>query len=198
MKINISGYITPNTSYGIATLNLIKAYIDIGHTCAIFPNSDLSRTDFGEYTTYVRDCILAGEDFSPNDISLRIAHQFDMATGIGFGPRVGYTFFEVDKLTKLESTNLNSLDLVLVPSEWAKQVCIDSGVNTYISECPAGYNPNIFKPVEYIPKECVFLSVGKWEVRKQQDAIVEAFYNAFSNNDNATLIMSMDNPFMDL
>ena len=198
MSMNISGYITPNTSYGIVTLNLIKAFVDLGHSCSIFPTGDLNRINFGEYSSYVRDCILASEEFSPNDISFRVAHQFDMATGIGFGPRVGYTFFEVDRLTKLEVNHLNSLDLVLVPSEWAKQVCIESGVAAHVSVCPAGFDPKIFKPVHYMPKECVFLSVGKWEVRKQQDAIVEAFYSAFTKHDNVKLIMSMDNPFMDI
>jgi glycosyltransferase involved in cell wall biosynthesis len=49
-----------------------------------------------------------------------------------------------------------------------------------------------------MPSECVFLSIGKWEHRKQQDQIVDAFYNAFNTNDSVKLIMSMDNPFMDL
>jgi len=198
MNLNLSGYITPNTSYGIVTLNLLKSFVDIGHSWSVFPSSDISRLDFGEFTSYVRDSLASNEDFSPNDISFRVAHQFDMATGIGSGPRVGYTFFEMDRLTKLEVTHLNSLDLVLVPSEWAKQVCIDSGVASFVSVCPAGYNPEVFSPVEYMPSECVFLSIGKWEHRKQQDQIVDAFYNAFNKNDNVKLIMSMDNPFMDL
>lgn len=197
MNMNISGYITPHTSYGIATLNFLRAFVDLGHSCSLFSTGDLSKIQFGEFTTYVRDTLLNSENFSPNDISLRFAHQFDMATGIGFGPRVGYTFFEMDQLTKLEVNHLNSLDLVLVPSEWAKEVCIKSGVESYISVCPAGYDPNIFRPIDYMPKECVFLSVGKWEKRKQQDQIVEAFSKAFSPKDNVKLILSMDNPFFD-
>jgi glycosyltransferase involved in cell wall biosynthesis len=198
MNLNISGYITPNTSYGIVTLNLLKAFVDIGHSCSVFPSSDISRLDFGEFTSYVRDSVASNEDFSPSDISFRVAHQFDMANGIGHGPRVGYTFFEMDRLTKLEVAHLNSLDLLLVPSEWAKEVCINSGVSAYISVCPAGYNPNIFYPIEYMPTECTFISVGKWEHRKQQDQIVDSFSKAFAKNDNVKLIMSMDNPFMDL
>lgn len=198
MNLNISGYITPNTSYGIVTLNLLKSFVESGHSCSVFPSSDINRLDFGEYTSYVRDSLSSAETFSPNDISFRVAHQFDMANGIGFGLRVGYTFFEMDRLTKLEVAHLNSLDLVLVPSEWAKEVCVNSGVVSLISVCPAGYNPEIFFPVEYMPTECVFLSVGKWEHRKQQDQIVNAFSRAFVKSDEVKLIMSMDNPFIDL
>jgi glycosyltransferase involved in cell wall biosynthesis len=49
-----------------------------------------------------------------------------------------------------------------------------------------------------MPSECSFLSIGKWEYRKQQDQIVEAFSKAFTKSDNVKLYISMDNPFIDI
>lgn len=195
MKINLTGYITPNTSYGLVTLNFLKGLTDLKHEVSIFDNVGQGDSSFGEFIPYVRDSSLLSQNFDPNASSLRIAHQFDMATSIGSGRRIGYTFFEVNKLTSLETHHLRSLDDLIVPSKWAAEVCASMGLPTPLV-CPAGYDDQIFHPVEYLSPSCVFLSVGKWEVRKQQDMIVHAFNRAFEKDDNVSLWMSCDNRFI--
>jgi glycosyltransferase involved in cell wall biosynthesis len=191
MRLNLSGYITTGTSYGLVTLNFLRSLTDLGINVA---THGVSQEDYKEFTPYVRNSALKAKDFDFRAPSLRIAHQFDMATGIGQGIRFGYTFFEVNNLTDLEYNHLKSLDQPIVPSKWASDICFDSGLSPEV--CPPGYNEDVFKPMDYIPQKCIFLSVGKWEVRKQQDQIVRAFGKAFGNNDNVALWMSCDNRFI--
>jgi glycosyltransferase involved in cell wall biosynthesis len=192
MRVNLSGYITATTSYGLVTLNFLKSLSDAGIEVDL--HGPVQQENFGVFGPYVRKTHEQSQLFDSNAISLRIAHQFDMAPSIGSGPRAGYTFFEMNRLTPLEVHHLASLDALIVPTQWAKTVCSDSGIESVV--CPPGYDHTIFSPVDYMPPQCVFLSVGKWETRKQQDQIVKAFYKAFSPKDNVNLWMSCDNKFM--
>ena len=193
MNLNLLGYITNSTSYGLVALNFLKGLTDLGINVAT--HGLLSNEDYGTYNAYVRNSSLASKLFDINAPCLCIHHQFDMATSVGSGRRIGYTFFEVNKLTTLEVHHLRSLDDLIVPSKWASEVCSSVGLPTPLV-CPAGYDDQIFKPIEYRPSSCVFLSVGKWEVRKQQDMIVHAFNRAFEDSDNVSLWMSCDNRFI--
>lgn len=194
MKINLTGYITPKTSYGLVTLNLLEGLTNLGNEVSIFDNIG-DGSQFGSYASYVRNSSLLSHNFDPNAPSLKIAHQFDMATSVGSGRRIGYTFFEVNKLTPLEVHHLRSLDNLIIPTQWAADICTSMGLPIPLV-CPAGYNDQIFKPIEWHPPSCVFLSIGKWEVRKQQDMIVNAFNKAFNKSDNVSLWMSCDNQFI--
>lgn len=194
MKINLTGYITLATSYGLVTLNFLKGLTDLKHEVSIFENIG-DGSAFGPFQPYVRDSSLLAKSFDADAPCLSIRHQFDMAPSIGRGPRIGYTFFEVNKLTKLELHHLRSLDQLIVPSKWAADVCMNSGLSLP-EVCPAGYDDSVFTPVDYMPKSCIFLSIGKWEVRKQQDQIVMAFNKAFGPKDNVKLWMSCNNRFI--
>jgi glycosyltransferase involved in cell wall biosynthesis len=182
MHLNITGYITDKTSYGLVTLNLINELGKI-NTIHLYDQNAI------KFEYIPKTPIL-----DKNTPSLRIAHQFDMAQRIGRGPAIGYTFSELNRLTEKEKIHLNSLDLVVVPTAWQQSVYASSGINSVVAH--AGYDPSIFKPLDYKHPKCVFLSVGKWEVRKQQTQIVEAFKKAFGQKDNVELWLSCSNRFM--
>lgn len=193
MNLNLLGYITPSTSYGLVALNLIKNLMDLEVNVAT--HGVHHNEDYGTYDTYVRKSALSAKLFNARAPCLSIRHQFDMATGIGFGARFGYTFFEVNNLTDLERNHLKSLDELIVPSKWAAEICVNSNILSP-KVCPPGYNEQVFRSIDYMPNKCIFLSVGKWEVRKQQDQIVNAFSKAFKASDNVALWMSCDNKFI--
>lgn len=193
MKINLNGPVTDKTSYGLVLLNLFLNLDIPKEDIFVHPVGQAGQLHKSFESIYDRLHKL----FPCDAPSLRVYHQFDMASSIGRGPRCGMVFSEMDRLTPYERHNLNSLDLVIVPSEWAKSVYCDSGVTVPIKVAELGYDPTIFRPVQAHKDTCVFLSVGKWEVRKQQDQIVEAFNKAFCNYDNVQLWMSYDNMFMD-
>ena len=193
MEINLNGPVTDKTSYGLVLLNLFLNLEIPAESIFVHPVGQVSQVHKSFESIYSR----LNQLFPYDAPSLRVYHQFDMASSIGRGPRCGMVFSEMDRLTKFECHHLNSLDLVIVPSEWAKSVYSDSGVTTQIRVAELGYDPTIFKPVQAHKDTCVFLSVGKWEVRKQQDQIVEAFNKAFCQYDNVQLWMAYDNMFMD-
>lgn len=193
--MNVYGYVTDKTSYGLVTCNVVKALND--PCVSLFPNGSASNT-LGHFEPYIGRALRQSYNFNYYDSCLSISHQFSMGPSIGKGPRIGYTFFEMDRLTPVELHNLNSLDGLLVASEWAKNICLNSGVKCLVGVAPLGYDPDIFTCENYIPKKCVFLSIGKWEVRKQQDNIVGAFNRAFTNSDNVELWLMMANPFLSI
>jgi glycosyltransferase involved in cell wall biosynthesis len=193
MEINLTGYITNQTSYGLVTLNLLK---EMDRYCSAINLHSSPQGDCGEFNALVRKKNDIAPMFDICAPSLRIAHQFDMAIGIGLGKRYGYTFSELNRLTPIEKNHLNSLETVIVPTGWQAEVYRQNGVDSRIEVCNAGYNDDIFTPCKYMPPKCVFLSIGKWEVRKQQDQIVTAFHKAFSEQDNVELWLSCDNKFI--
>jgi glycosyltransferase involved in cell wall biosynthesis len=186
----IQGFITPSTSYGLVTLGLIQELQLMGEKVTIHPYNQNP-----EINGFV---IQPNEKFYDyNAPCLMIDHQYRMQSSLGKGKRVGYTFFEMDSLTEFEVHQLNSLHALVVASFWAKEVAKKSGVEIPIHVVPLAFNPDIFKPENTTRKDkCVFLSIGKWEVRKDQDGIVEAFSKAFTN-EPVELCLSMDNPFLD-
>jgi glycosyltransferase involved in cell wall biosynthesis len=134
--------------------------------------------------------------------SFRLWHQHDMAEGVGHGLRVGYTFFELDRLTSQEVHHLNSLDVLFVPSRWATNVVRDSGVRRPRLGilCPGvdttTFGPHVAPaPVRSAnPESTIFLNVGKWSLNKGHDALREAFDIAFSPEDDVLLVMACFNP----
>lgn len=194
MNFNLMGYVTPNTSYGLVTLNILNRI----NNCALFP---ISQIDGVINETHYKNSVISGlknaEKFLGDIPSLRIDHQFNMALSVGRGPRIGMTFFEMDKFTEIEKNSLNSLDTLIVPTQWAKSICEQELCLNNIHVAQLGHDPSIFSPVNFKNKQkCIFLSMGKWEVRKQQDNIVDAFNKAFGVNDNVELWISCYNRFL--
>ena len=198
-KINLTGYINATTSYGLVTLNLIKAADELGWH--ISTHGEMAGKCPREFAQSLEKSISNQHSFDYNAPSFRLAHQFDMAPSIGRGKRVGFTYFEMDTLTRLEQHHLNSLDHLFVPTEWAKQVCINSSVNVPITVVGSGYNDAVFKDQPFLNKEystnsvnrntCIFVSLGKWGVRKQHDKIVEACNLAFQDKSSNEVVLWM-------
>jgi glycosyltransferase involved in cell wall biosynthesis len=175
------------TSYGIVFSNILKELQKMGEIY-VFPIGNIAR-DTMPFTI---------GRLAPNlDLPcLKVWHQFGMNESVSSGFKAGYTFFEMDELTKWELNSLNCLDHLICPTAWQAEVCHNSGYSGDISVIPPGFDPEIFKPIQYFPKKCVFLSIGKWEVRKQQDVIVAAFSKAFPKNEEVSLWMSCENRFL--
>lgn len=183
---NLIAPCTLRTSYGLVAMNLATRL-----DCRIFPINNL---DAGLPTKVVESAM----DQSEVDLSLptvKIYHQFDLAM-MGKKKRIGYTFFELDTLSNLEIANINSCDELWVASKWAKTVCENNKINIPIYVVPLGVDLNTFNYTgQYTSGVYTFLSCGKWEIRKSQDEIVQAFNTAFEPADNVKLLISMHNPF---
>ena len=186
-KFNFNAPITDKTSYGLVAIN-IAARLD----CDILPIGQPS----GNIPKSVIEKLNNTEEFDLNRPSVRLFHQFDLQT-IGNNKQIGYTIFELDTFNRVEKAHLKSVDEIWVCSNWAKEVIKNNGINSPVKVVPLGVDPTIFYPVEFQSEDYVFLSAGKWEIRKSQNEIVEAFNRAFHPTDKVQLWLSMHNAFLD-
>lgn len=198
MYINMTAPIN-SLGYGIVSVNILKELMVAGHEVALFPIG--SVTCDKEYAEYVKRALDNRARFSYMGDSLKIFHQNCMAEHVGCGLKVGFPFFELEDFTEEEVHHLTYLDKIIVASKWAKEVII--------ANCPLihpknihivhmGVNRNIFYPGDRKEDgKTVFLNVGKWELRKGHDVLIDAFSSAFPNGDESVeLWMMPDNPFI--
>lgn len=187
------------TGYGITSYNIYKElrnYVDI----CLFPIGD-AQIESNEDQSKIIEDLNKQNYFDKNSTCFKIWHQFDLATRIGSGKFGALTFFEVDKLRPKEIQMINNLDCVFVASNWAKNVLMNNQINIPIYISPLGINPNIFNNevnnlVAKDKNKYIFLNIGKWEIRKGHDILVEIFNEAFSENDDVELWMLNHNPFL--
>ena len=179
--------------YGVAGLNIVLELNKLLEV-SLWPIGQPEIDNV--HVEQIKECVRRSELPDFNAPCLRIWHQHDMSQFVGRGKKIGFPIFELDKFTTAESHHLNSLDKILVCSEWAKEVCLNSLPNCPpVSVAPLGVDRDIFRTDVSSRSETVFFNCGKWEVRKGHDILVEAFSEAFSTEDNVELWMMCSNPF---
>jgi glycosyltransferase involved in cell wall biosynthesis len=157
-----------------------------------------------EHHELVKRSVLRAQTFNNQAPSLRLWHQHDMSLHAGKGVHAGYTIFELDWLTPVEIHQVNSLDKVMVPSSWAADILHDVGIpKEKINVVPLGVDTSIFKHMpeirntnEHTQDTTVFMNIGKWEIRKGHDILLEAFNKAFTQEDKVHLVLNCFNPFL--
>ncbi len=85
------------------------------------------------------------------------------------------------------------MDEVWTPSEWGRQILIDSGLEeTKLRVVPEGVDPTVFRPISRagLPdRPFRFLSVGTWEPRKGHEMMLRAWAKAFAPEDSVELVL---------
>jgi len=141
-----------HTGMGIHTYNLIKE-LSKSRTVAFVPIQPLQYQNIDEVIQKALDmrCHITGKE-----PAIMNYHAEWMVKFCGH-PRIGFAIFETDKIPDLELAYYLTLDKILVPSKWAKDVLVKnlSRLNvvgqaekqawTYeIYVVPEGYDPEIF------------------------------------------------------
>lgn len=195
MNINLSCAIN-KLGYGQVGTNVLSSLVHAGHNVSLFPINPHNIEAEEKHHSNIQVAANNALFFDSAAPSLRIFHQWLMAESFGSGPRIGWPIFELDQLTKLEWHHLNSLDKIIVCSQWAYDVLVTNHIRPKIEIVPLGYDPDIFNTNQVINKSqsTVFINIGKWEIRKGHHIIIEAFNKAFNSNDNVELWMINDNP----
>lgn len=188
------------TGYGTTSKNIVKSLAKMQVEISLFGIGDLT-VDSEEEQKQIAPLINNSYFYVNNAPTLKIWHQHDLGVRPGNGTYYALPFFELDRFQNFEKHQLNSVDHLFTPSNWSKNVLIDNGINTPITICPLGIDPTIFhKPnnqeIQFTENNYVFIHVGKWEVRKGQDFLIEAFSNAFTEADNVELWLVPHNPFL--
>ena len=122
-------------------------------------------------------------------------------------PSILYTVWESTEYPAEFMDKLKLYDQLWVPSLWQKACNINQGIpEEFIKVVPEGVDPDIFKPISAasfdqfdFPSSGTFdfLMVGKWEPRKSNIEICQAFIDAFpvSEYQNVRLYLSCDTLF---
>jgi len=173
-------------SYGIVSKNFHKELSkDVDVFLHLMRGSDTEQ-DLSNY-----------DKFAP---CLKIWHANDLKTMIGKGEHVGFPIFELDKFTEEELHQINNIDRLVVATNWAKNVSINSGVNIPVDVVNLGVDTTIFnhKPNDDLKEldGVKFFNFGKWEIRKGHDALIKAFELAFRPDDKVYLLLNCHNPFI--
>ena len=207
MKKSIDGYraMTLNiiasigqSGYGYHGLNVVRAATTLGIKVALWPSNGRPVDDENKIT--MLQAIANQLIYDYNMPSISISPPSNLAFHVGKGARVGWTVFELNKFTKYELHQLSSQDLVLVPSNWAKDIVGRQLPDLPCHVVPEGVDQQIFNShitLKEFPygNKTVFINVGKWEKRKAQELLLTAFEKAFDPHDDVILILSCYNQF---
>lgn len=195
MNINFSCPIN-STGYGVASWNILKNLYLLENNIAYFPIGQPSASNQQDYDLIVK-IYQNSQGLDINAPFIKIWHQFDLANHIGRGKYYALSFFELDTFNPLEVSHLKVPDKLLVTSKWAKDVIKNNNIDSQVGVIPLGVDRNIFDDNNYekLNKDkYIFMNIGKWEVRKGHDILLELFKKAFpDNNDVELCILASEN-----
>jgi len=206
MNINLVAPIS-QLGYGVAGFNVLKALVRNGNHVALWPISEkISWENKPADLELIQNAIRAIQLFDTSAPSIRLWHQHDLALFPGKGTKVGWPIFELDNFTSIELNHLNAPDRLFVCSEWALGVIRAHLGNIPVDVVPLGVDREVFFIDEearaqrpyWSREDTAFLNIGKWEVRKGHNELLEAFNKAFEPTDKVQLWMMNDNPFIEL
>lgn len=198
-SINLHCPISSKTGYGVTSYNILRGLLKLKYDVKLFPigSSDVdSEQERIDLVNLINSSILTWKKDSP---CLKIWHQFDLCHRIGNGKYGALIFFETTKLKQQEIHMINNLDVVFVASDWGKKILEENNITIPIVVSPLAVNTEVFSPVLDPNKnndKYIFINIGKWELRKGHDFLIEAFNNAFTENDNVELWMINYNIFL--
>lgn len=204
MNINLVAPLN-SLGYGVVGYNVLKALMQAQHGVAYFPIGEARWSGDKNALNMIQAARNNSQFYDPKAPCIRIWHQHELDMFVG-SPRIGWPIFELNKFTAREVHHLTSTDKLLVCSQWAKDVIIkELGVNDdFVSVVPLGVDETIFyhSKEEYESRPywtrgtTIFINVGKWEVRKGHNELLEAFNKAFKPGDDVELWMINHNDFI--
>jgi len=188
--------------YGVVGYNVLKALLAAKHEVSYFP---IGNPSWESDLAFAKAAMEQAKSFKAEAPSIRIWHQNDLAMFPGRGKRIGWPIFELNKFTDVERNHLMSVDELFVCSQWAEAVLEAEGITPdVVTVVPLGVDTSVFfkNPAAvkhrawWTKDKTIFINVGKWEVRKGHNELLEAFNAAFTPEDNVELWMLNDNPFI--
>lgn len=111
------------------------------------------------------------------------------------GVRVGFCYWETNRLPESFVYELNQMDEVWTSSKWAKDVFVDSGVDIPVLDFHLGVDINIYDLQNKAPEgPFVFMSIGGPSTRKNSQMAVDAFLKLYDGNPDYRLIVKSSGP----
>jgi len=114
------------------------------------------------------------------------------------GPRVALTMFESSRLPAGWAETLNTMDAVIVPGRFCRDVFLDCGITTAIHIAPLGVN-EIYQPAaRNTDGPCTFLAFLDRGLRKGGLVALHAFVRAFGDDPEYRLILKCRTPRVEM
>jgi glycosyltransferase involved in cell wall biosynthesis len=183
-----------STGYGLTALNILLSLEKVGANPTLFLIGNAEAPV--ETHPVIKEAMMRTRSYDHRAPSLRIFHQFDLALHAGT-PRCSMPIFELTKFLPNEVHHLASQDIIFANSAWAANILMEAGIpEDRLRFAPLAIDRSIFVPTTEMSCEgpTTFLNVGKWEVRKGHDVLLECFEKAFTQDDDVRLIMACFNP----
>jgi glycosyltransferase involved in cell wall biosynthesis len=189
MNINLNIPIN-DTGYGVVSKNIARE-LNQDNSISLFPIGQPSAKSQKEYDMYMQ-MLNNAITFDSSAPTLKIWHQFDLAQRTGNGIYTAFPFFELDTFDDREKYQMKVPDQFVVASTWAKEVMEKNGITQSIKVVPMGVDRSIFDSALYANEiankdKYIFLTIGKWEVRKGHDILDDIFSKAFPNQKDVEL-----------
>ena len=184
--------------YGIYANNLIKALADL--------NQEMTLTKLGPvqsdpyYESYWKAADANMLKFDSKNPSLFIFHDEYSYQASG-KPLLTFSLFETSKLKPISKQILMNgpTDKVLVTTDAHRNLLIENGITKPIHVVNAGVDDCVFNTIPcdkaIDTKKFTFITVGKRELRKSTDEILETFMKTMKDQEVA-LIAHTFNPFI--
>ena len=180
--------------YGYTGYNIAKQLAKKTDDLTIFPMGQPEPELYQELSQF--DWRNKKEEFEAKDACVKIWHQNGLHEMVGRELRIGFPIFELNTFTREEYLSMRSCDEIFVCSKWAKDIVQDQ-IGMTARVVPLGVDRSIFNENNNTSRTAtVFFNCGKWEIRKGHDILLEAFNDAFNQNDNVELWMMCENPFI--
>jgi glycosyltransferase involved in cell wall biosynthesis len=177
-----------NTGYGIASFNILKELNNLANVF-YFPIGQPGVNSKEDYE-FILNLLHKRTQVDINAPNFKIWHQFDLLEHIGKGKYIAYPFFELDTFNSYEIKNMQIPDTICVSSKWGQEILIRNNIDTQSHVVPLGVDRHIFN--ENISRtrtdnKYVFLNIGKWEIRKGHDILLDCFNKAFPDQNDVEL-----------
>lgn len=197
--MNLNLYTPINSlGYGVVGTNIAKSLNDLDINVSLFPIGEVNLASQEDVPIF-QQLVKNKDTFDYNAPCLKIYHEFSLADKISRGKYFTLSFFELDRLSENRRHHLNSSDVIITPSHWAKNIMVENNIKPPIHVIPMGVDIEIFSPSHH-PKSpddpYVFINISKLEIRKGHDVLPIIFNQAFTDKDNVELWMMVDNPFL--
>lgn len=193
MKEIITQFPINQMGYGVAGTNILFELDKLAQV-DLFPIGGVEITDKKIEDVFNRTNANFTTNFSSPTV--KIWHQHQLIDRIGRGKYFGFPIFELDGFSPPELFSLSAPDELIVCSQWAKTV-LEKFVKQKVSVVPLGIDTEIFYSDNNINSGTYkFFNIGKWEIRKGHDILIECFNRAFNHSDDVELYMMCNNPFL--
>lgn len=105
--------------------------------------------------------------------------------------------WETTELPAAQRELCETVEYLWTPSKWGRENLISNGIDqARIAVVPEGVDTKFFTPKPKSQGRFRFLMVGKWEERKFQVGLLNAFNQEFNSNEPVELFLHANNPYI--